>query len=319
MTFQRSPYTGEADLQPIANLINACEVVDHLEEGTSVAELRAELEAPGYDRKRDMSLWRDADGRLQGFVRLWRPEVVETVEGRLIFKVHPQARRSDLGAQCLAWAEDRLREAAQTAGKLGILHARVSQKDAQKIGLLERQGFSIDRYFLTMARSLAEPIPEPVLPPGFSLRLTNGQADAEAWVALFNESFIDHWNHHPLTVEQFLHEMRLPEYQANLDMIALSPDGVFAAFCYGSIYPEENQRSGRSDGWIEVLGTHRGFRKIGLGRAILRDGLQRLKAAGVESARLNVDAESLTGATRLYESEGFRPVETKISYVKQLR
>lgn len=319
MTFQRSPYMGEADLQPVADLFNTCEAVDHLEEGTSVSELRAELEAPESDTERDISLWQDADGQLQGFARLWRPGIVETVEGRLFFKVHPGARQGDLGGLCLAWAEDRLREVARAAGKPGILHARVSQKDAEKMALLERQGFSIDRYFLTMARSLAEPVPEPVVPSGFRLRLTYGQADAEAWVAMFNESFIDHWNHHPLTVEQFLHEMTLPEYQANLDMIALSPDGVFAAFCYGSIYPEENRRSGRSDGWIEVLGTRRGFRKIGLGRAMLRVGLQRLKAAGVESARLNVDAESLTGATHLYESEGFRPVETKISYVKQLR
>ncbi len=319
MALQRLPYTGEADLQPIADLFNACEAVDHLEEGTSVSELRVELASPDYDTTRDISLWRNSDGQLQGFARLWRPPIVETVEGRLFFKVHPSARQSDLGAQCLAWGEDRLREVAQAAGKPGILHVRVAEQDVEKIALLEKQGFSIDRYFFTMARSLAEPIPEPTLPPGFSLRQSNGQADAEAWVAMFNESFIDHWNHHPLTLEQFLHDMTLPEYQANLDMIALAPDGAFAAFCYGCIYPEENERSGRDDGWIEVLGTRRGYRKIGLGRAMLRVGLQRLKAAGVESARLNVDAESLTGATRLYESEGFQTVATKISYVKQLQ
>jgi mycothiol synthase len=319
MTFQRAPYTGEADLQPITDLFNACEAVDHLEEGTSVSELRAELEAPEYDKERDISLWRGPDGQLQGFARLWKPEIVESVEGRLVFKVHPQVRQSDLGAQCIAWGEDRLREVAQAAGKPAILQVRVAEQDAEKIALLEQQGFSIVRYYLTMARSLAEPIPEPVLPPGFSLRQTNGQTDAEAWVAMFNESFIDHWNHHPLTVEQFEYGGTAPDYRADLDMIAIAPDGTFAAFCYSSIYPEENQRSGRNDGWIEVLGTRRGYRKIGLGRAMLRVGLQRLKAAGVESARLNVDAESLTGATRLYESEGFQPVATKISYVKHLQ
>jgi len=34
------PYAGEADLEAIANLINACDAVDQLDEGISVSELR---------------------------------------------------------------------------------------------------------------------------------------------------------------------------------------------------------------------------------------------------------------------------------------
>ncbi len=59
------------------------------------------------------------------------------------------------------------------------------------------------------------------------------------------------------------------------------------------------QRSGRSEGWIELLGTRRGHRKIGLGRALVLAGLQRLKADGVETALLGVDGDNPTGATRL--------------------
>ncbi len=319
LSIERSPYAGEADLQAIADVFNACEAVDQLEEGASVEELRVDFDSPIFDKQRDFSLWRDATRKLLGFGKLWIPDSGETVDGRLVaWKVLPSARSSDLALHILAWAETTLREVGEGAGKPITLHLRIQERAAEPIALLNQQGFSIDRYFFTMARSLAAPIPEPVLPVGFTLRQTNGEADAEAWVAMFNESFIDHWNFHPMPIEDFYHELTDPNYRSDLDVIAIAPDGSFAAFCYGCIYPEENRRSGRNDGWIEVLGSRRGFRKIGLGRTMLRVGLQRLQAAGAETARLNVDAESPTGATRLYESEGFHPVETRVSYVKYL-
>ncbi|MGL5063733.1 MAG: GNAT family N-acetyltransferase, partial [Microcoleus sp.] len=80
----------------------------------------------------------------------------------------------------------------------------------------------------------------------------------------------------------------------------------------------ENDRTGRNEGWIGVLGTRRGFRKLGLGRAMLLAGLQRLKAAGVDTAILGVDAENPSGALRLYESTGFRKIRNSISYVKDV-
>ena len=101
--------------------------------------------------------------------------------------------------------------------------------------------------------------------------------------------------------------------------IAIAPDGTFAAFCHCEISPEDNARNGRNEGWIVTLGTRRGFRKQGLGRAIRLAGMHRLKAAGVEIARLSVDTENPLGTLRLYESVGFHPVHTNISFVKDVQ
>jgi hypothetical protein len=46
--------------------------------------------------------------------------------------------------------------------------------------------------------------------------------------------------------------------------------------------------------------------------------MKQLKAAGVEQVKLGVDGESLTGATRLYQSVGFQPIRTWLSYVKEM-
>ena len=45
----RRPYRGETDLDAIANLINTCETVDQLEEGTSVTELKQSFDDPSIN------------------------------------------------------------------------------------------------------------------------------------------------------------------------------------------------------------------------------------------------------------------------------
>ncbi|NER92440.1 MAG: GNAT family N-acetyltransferase, partial [Symploca sp. SIO1B1] len=179
----------------------------------------------------------------------------------------------------------------------------------------ERQGFIPERYFFIMERSLLLPISAPKLPEGFILRQVEAQQDAEAWVEMFNESFIDHWNHQELTAERYQYYVTQLHYKPELDLIALAADGTFVALCEGSINPEANQRSGRNEGWIDALGTRRSFRKKGLGRAMLLAAIQKLQAAGVDSVRLCVDSENPSGALQLYESVGFRKVHTNISFV----
>ena len=67
---------------------------------------------------------------------------------------------------------------------------------------------------------------------------------------------------------------------ADGDLIALAPDGAFAAFCRCQIDNEDNQHNSRNEGWIDALGTRRGHLKRGLGRAMLPAGMHWLKARG---------------------------------------
>jgi hypothetical protein len=89
ITLTMRPYGGEADLEAIANLINACEIVDQLDSGTSVPELRQSLEEPSLDKARDIRLWEGADGQLVGLGKLWIPPIGEVIDGFLGFRVLP--------------------------------------------------------------------------------------------------------------------------------------------------------------------------------------------------------------------------------------
>jgi mycothiol synthase len=309
-------YKGETDWCAIANLIDACETVDRLGEEVSATELKLILDAPKLDQARDVQLWEDGNYKLIGLALLDMPDSQDEIDACLWFYVHPNLRSEGLEKDIIKWGENRLREVEKERNLPAKLrtYSRVDKTD--EILLLEKQGFEVDRYFLTMVRSLAEPIPTPEFPADFALTHVSGEQDIQPWVEMFNQSFIDHWNHHDLTAETVRYWMQDANYQPELDLIAISGDRKFAAFCDCQIKPQKNARSGTKDGWIELLGTRRDFRKMGLGKAMLLAGLHSLKAAGANTAKLSVDADSLTGATKLYKSVGFRPMETWLSWAK---
>jgi mycothiol synthase len=311
------PYRGETDLQLIVDLLETCEAVDQLEQWTSIAELRLSIAEPSVDKARDLCLWEDAD-KLVGFGRLSIPDSGEVVDGFLGFWIHPEARGGEVEPQIIAWAEERLREVAQKRSLKAKLRSNSRDDRQDRIALLERNGFTVERCFLNLSRSLAELISEPCFPQGFTMR-TVREEDAAAWIDLHNQSFIDHWNYHPLTLESYKHWWSNdPDYRPELDLVAVAADGTLASCCFCGIYPGDNMRTGRQEGWVGILGTRRGFRRIGLARAMLLSGLHQLKAAGMDTAKIGVDADNPLGARQLYKSVGFEKFRKTPVYAKDL-
>ena len=318
LTLTMRPYAGETDLEMIAHLLNTCEGVDRLDKGMSVSELRTEFDVPSVDKARDIRLWEDADGKLIGFAHLLIPESGEVVDGGLLYRVHPHFRGKDIEKEIIAWSEERMREVGRDRNVQVKLGCNVRDDKPYYIAVAENNGFRADRYFYNMKRSLTETLPEPQFPAGFSLLQAAGHQDAEAFAQMFNQTFIDHWNHHDLTVERVKYTLTRPNYRPEFDLVAVSGDRTFAAFCFCMIYPEDNKRSGRNEGWVVSLGTRRGFRKMGLARAMLLTGMQQLKAAGVDTAKLGVDTQNPNNALRLYQSVGFEKAQTWVYYVKDV-
>ena len=121
-----------------------------------------------------------------------------------------------------------------------------------------------------------------------------------------------------MTVERRQHWMKSLDYRPELDLVAIAPDGMLAAFSFCMIEAGNNQRLGVRDGWVADLGTRRGYRKRGLARALLTANMRVIKDAGMDTAKLGVDTQNPNGALRLYELIGFQKVETWLSYVKNV-
>ena len=71
-------------------------------------------------------------------------------------------------------------------------------------------------------------------------------------------------------------------------------------------------------GWIGTLGVREPWRRRGLGEALLRTSFRALWERGFHRAGLGVDTENVTGALRLYERAGMRPVQRSESWAKRL-
>jgi mycothiol synthase len=124
------------------------------------------------------------------------------------------------------------------------------------------------------------------------------------------DSFSDHYGYVPQPFEQWFH-FRTRFFKAEPELWILAMDGekiAGMALC-------SSQRPGQPDlGWISTLGVRRAWRRRGLALAILHHAFQLLAARGIARAGLGVDAQSLTGATRLYEKAGMRVVREHLEY-----
>lgn len=144
-----------------------------------------------------------------------------------------------------------------------------------------------------MERPLAGPLPEPGGPAGLVIRPLAGDdeaaARAEALAAAFGA---------PPQPERYRQLMRAPGYTRDLDIVAVAPDGRLAAFAMCWV------DTGNKTGQFEPVGTAPAFRGRGAARAVLHEGLRRMRQRGAERAIVIVDAEE-QAACRLYESAGF--------------
>jgi mycothiol synthase len=263
----------------------------HSPEPVDMVWLEREWSEPGFDLQADARLTEDA------FVSVWdaRGKAWVTLEG-------------DPTSELLEWAEHRAREKGLTRVLAGGWEAHDSVKT-----LLERAGYAQVRHSWRMRVALDEVAEEPVWPDGVTVRSFR-PGDERAFYELHQETFEDHWEHtEPDPYDEWAHWMlEPPMFDPDLWFIA-EEDGEPAAIEINHARPELP-----GVGWVGILGVHRARRRRGLGRALLLHAFHEFRARGFREVGLGVDAASLTGATRLYESVGMRVTAQFDIYEKHL-
>ena len=152
------------------------------------------------------------------------------------------------------------------------------------------------------------PIPDPVLPPGWTLRPVAGEVEANNRRAASHAAFESKMDHQ-VHLNRYLEFMRSPVYEDERDLVAVAPDGMIASFVYW--WPDE---SGIVE--IEPFGTHPDFQGRGIGRALMYFALKRMVAAGMRTARVATD-EWRQDAAGFYEGVGFEKKGTVRWWVPQ--
>lgn len=246
---------------------------------------------------RRVRLWCDDGGEVVGFA--WPSD--RDVQVDLI--VHPDHRRLD--DEMLAWAEEDRRGRGEPAS---VLTAWAYDSDeARQATLRQRDYDPAGEYLFLRRRALDGSIAEPQVPAGYTLRQVRGEPDLGRRVAVHRDAFA------PSRMSEAKHRavMRAPTYRPDLDLVVEAPDGSFAAFCI--VWFDEANRIGV----FEPVGTHSGHRRLGLGRAILGEGMRRLQALGAATAYVS-SWHASAAANRLYDSAGLAVVDRNQAWKKSL-
>lgn len=214
--------------------------------------------------------------------------------------VRPSAWGRGLGAMLVDTMEKRL-----TEERAQRIHCWAVAGDAGSAALLESRGYQEARRFWEMAIEFDAPTPEP-----FVRVEPYAEEDAEAFHAALEESFADHWEHHPEPFGEWLARQRRREnYDPSLWLVIR--DGAEIA---GVARNEARPPSG----WVGALGVRPAWRGRGYGRALLQESFREFRRRGYTRAGLGVDASNSTGATQLYESVGMHPEQEMVVWEKVL-
>jgi ribosomal protein S18 acetylase RimI-like enzyme len=232
----------------------------------------------------------------------------------LFLRSLPEHRQPALFAPLLAWAAERAERNLHLApeGARVALHTDLASGDHATIAALEAAGWHQDRTDWTMEIDLAEarPLPEPAWPEGISVRSADLERDARAIHAAEMDFFSDHYGFTPNPFDEWWHfRTRFFEPEPELWILAMDGNEIAGmALC-------ASQRAGQPDlGWVSTLGVRRDWRRRGLALAILHHAFRLLDERGKQRVGLGVDAQSLTGATRLYEKAGMHVVRETYEY-----
>lgn len=242
-------------------------------------------ETPGLDEARAAAtrLWRTDDGRVVA-------ALLSEGDRVLYPHVHPDA----------AYLEGELLERGEAlAAERGQDKALVFcfEYDLRRLRLLEARDYEpTDRWgVIRRLRPTVAGWPAPELADGYRLRTTRAQDDDhERLAALLNAAFGRDF-HHAGETRGF--QAHAPSFRRELDLVAVAPDGSFAAYA-AVCWDAENRH-----GIFEPVCTHPAHRQRGLARALMIEGLRRSRVLGARV--VDVETGDMDPANALYRSIRF--------------
>lgn len=229
-------------------------------------------------------LWENSSGEIAAVLNCEAP-------GDVFLQVHPRWLSADLEDEMLTQGEAHLARTEADGRKHLVIWAH--QRDQMRAELLIRRGYArTGGREMQYYRTLNDPLPKAQPLPGYTLRPL-GDTDehpARSWLS---------WRaFHPDEPDEkyegwdwYLNVQRAPLYRRDLDLVAVSDSGEFAAFT--TIWFDDVTRTGM----FEPVGVAPEHQQRGLGKAILSEGLHRLQKLG---ATLAVVTGSSAAATALY-------------------
>jgi len=236
-----------------------------------------------------------ADDRVIGYAQLAAGPEVST--GFLV--VDPPARCQGVGLQLV-------RALAEHAPSPLQVLAPTDSAAAQ--ALAARAGLTAGRTLLIMTRDLEQPLPEPAVPAGVTIRTFRSGQDEAAWLAVNAAAFANHPEQGAMTAADLAARLAEPWFDPAGFFVA-DRDGAMVGFHWTKQHED-------GLGEVYVLGVAPAGYRQGIGRALLITGLRYLQLRGNTTVRLYVAAAS-GPAVALYSSYGFTTTARDVMYAQR--
>ncbi len=306
MTIKSRAYRGENDYQRIRDFLVETYGITKLHHNWGIERWdywryfvrprRAELNMGQPWDGTDVHLWETEAGKLVGVTHPEDP-------GHAFLQIHPDYRH--LEDEMATWAEQHLAIPAKD-GKGRVLNLWGYDYDAERHTVLARRGYQNpvhDGY--KRRRAMDEPIPEVTAPEGYTVRSLRADDDLALRCAVSSAAF----DSSAMGTDVYCSLQTAPTYRLDHDLVVEAPDSTFASFCI--VWFDEVNRIGM----FEPVGTHPDHQRMGLGKAVMCEGLRQL--ASLNATMAYVGAGNNIAANRLYESVGFTEFDREYRWQKE--
>ena len=298
------------DLEAITELTRASEIALYGEAETTLEDTQLEWQSPDFNPKTDSSVIFSPSSQLIAFIRIDHHDHAHIY---FDWHIHPAYRDQDLGSYLVHLAEKRAQGHIPLADPdlRIVLLSIADNRDIMARQLFEQNGFHLVRHYWRMAIEMQEIPAEPQWPTGITVR-TMAPGMERAVFEADDAIFKDHWGYIPDKYEEWLYWMTEREgFDPTLWFLAMDGEQI-AGISLCIIEPA-------TGAWVQTLGVLRPWRRQGLALALLQHSFRTFYERGLHTVYLAVDAQSLTGATRLYERAGMHTVRQNDRYEKELR
>jgi mycothiol synthase len=264
----------------------------------SAAELLQYWESPEVDFDTDVLVAESKEGSLVGYADLG-------VHGD-----HVWLDVRGIAEETLPGLLEAIEERALTRKPGANLIGYTSEADSELTELYQRSGYRVIRNSFRMLIDLTRGAPEPDWPEGFTVRSMRAGEEERVYEAHM-ASWVDTWMFVREPFEIWSHWF--------LGDSAFDPELWFLAEASDDLAGIAFTRASESEpgmGWVRVLGVVPEYRRRGLAQALLRHAFAEYARRGFDRVGLGVDAESPTGAVRVYERAGMHVDRTNLQLEK---
>ncbi|GGZ03283.1 hypothetical protein GCM10010365_22560 [Streptomyces poonensis] len=286
--------------------VDAHSVVEGLPTAAEIAEASAKLPEPSKDQILVVH-----EGSAVGYstVRWWQERDDTWLylhRGYLL----PEHRRQGIGSAMLSWAEERIRQLVEQHGtaRTAMIGANATASEQDATELLLAAGYRRVFSLVEMELGGLQQLPEQgsALPAGIRTGPLTTRHYRAAWRTVV-DSYADTGFTQKWPFQDFVDTADPACWRGAWN----GQDMVGVALC--SI-----RRHDRTVGEVEELSVRTDQRRLGIGRALLLDGLRSLREHGATTARLFTGVANPHRSYSLYESVGFRRQNEYVRYRKPL-